>query len=239
VLAGTVGGAPPANADGEPKPLVPRRLFDQSRPGSVGEFIRDSETAISQGRDQTPREVLGLPLARFAAAVAVLALLLGVLVPALARRRRRTRRSRDVPGAPAFEARQGPIPAMRPSPPLGTQAAVEQGDWWPGHPLAPVGPVGHPVSGGTAAGGGDTIEPPAQTSGQPAAPLGAHRPPARHDWWQREWPTAERTGPAEEVTAGPAHPPHAAAVTCWRCGYASPPTGRFCEQCWSVLRPAP
>src|SRR6266542_4285834 len=33
LLVGTIGGALPANADDGPKPLAPRRLFDQSRPG--------------------------------------------------------------------------------------------------------------------------------------------------------------------------------------------------------------
>jgi serine protease Do len=235
---------------------------------SVGRFIRDSETAIRQGRDRSPREVLGLPLMVFAAAAGLL--LVGVLAAALARRGRRARQSRDVSGTPAFEARQGPVRVLSQGPPRpapGTQAAVEQGGWWPGEPLAPVGPVGSLRSGGNGTNGGPTVEPPAhtveppapaQTSGQPAhtveppAQTGGQPAPrpvrrrrsARHDWWQREWHTTDHAGPAEARTATsataatsarPRRPQSLEPLVCGNCGHASPATGRFCEQCWSVL----
>jgi serine protease Do len=77
-------------------PLLQRvKALDPGHP-LVGKLIKDSQTAIAQGRDHTPREILGLPVpvAAGLAGVVVVLMLLLMLV-------RRRRRKRDRGGAPA------------------------------------------------------------------------------------------------------------------------------------------
>jgi S1-C subfamily serine protease len=107
------------------------KALDATHP-SVDRFIAASQAAISHGRDQTPREFLGLPLTLLVVLAASVGLLVvGVLVAVPVRRRRRMARRRAVPGRSAVQP--GPIPlsfpgASRPAP-LETRAAGEQSDW--------------------------------------------------------------------------------------------------------------
>ena len=123
------------------------KRLDPAHP-TVDKFIKDSQNGIAQGRDRTPREILGLSLA-FLAALAVTGLLvIAVLVAALVRRRRRERPGAAVAGVPWAEPGSGWSPAPGTGPamyrgapppsPLGAQSAalggharpVERSVWW-------------------------------------------------------------------------------------------------------------
>ncbi len=133
------------------------KALDPSHP-LVEKFIKDSETAIAQGRDRTPREVLGLPLPFFAALLAVIGLLaIGVAV-ALARRGARHLRSSQ-PSTPPAQLWWAPpadrtveLPARVNGERLTAHPSVEeaplQRDLWQGewatHPAHPAHPArGH------------------------------------------------------------------------------------------------
>jgi hypothetical protein len=192
------------------------KALDPTHP-SVDRFIASAQAGISQGRDRTPRELLGLPLTLFVVLTAGVALLVaGVLVAALMRRRRRTARRRAAPGRSLFEP--GPVPpsfpgALQPAPletrAAGQATAVRPQPWWP--PEEPA------------------TEPSAPLDGDLAAPQ-----PARQVAWSNR---TQRTEPRPTTPAGwwDSQPP--APLVCRNCGHPSPPALRFCEQCWTLLGP--
>jgi hypothetical protein len=217
----------------------------------VDKLINDSQNGIAQGRDRTPREILGLPLAYFAALAAVALVAVVVVVTALARRRRRRRQRPGAavpdpswaPPAPGWPPGPGtatypgaaPPGAAPPAPPgvqvdaFGRRVAVEQSDWWSA----------------TAAGPPEnqTAELPV-VSGAAPRPATEVPPRPRHDWWQRDWATDQPAAPVEKPAGVAGHPAErptrpgsrpAEPLVCSSCGYACPPTNRFCEHCWSVL----
>src|SRR6266542_3529979 len=147
-------------------PLLQRvKALDPGHP-LASKLIKDAQTAIRQGRDRTPREILGLPVVVFASAagVAVVVLVgLGVLALRSRRRRRRRQRRREQRAAPAFEPWSVPAPAPTASAndwdaqPGATQPGATQpyavgtpgdqgDDWWRDvRPRPPVAPATPPV----------------------------------------------------------------------------------------------
>ena len=205
-------------------------LFEQVRaldPGHplVRKLIRDSQTAIAQGRDRTPVEILGMPLPRFAALAGGVVLLAGgVLVTALVRRRQRRRRAdHPVPGTPAFQPEHVPSPhtgypssswyPRAPTTALEAQAPQEQRGREVTQPLAPVTPTAN----GTFPASADEVWP-AVTGPTGNAPAGAV--------------PAEEAGDPPERRVRRSSPP----LVCPSCGHPNPATDRYCEQCWAVLR---
>src|SRR6266542_399862 len=205
-------------------------LFEQVRaldPGHplVRKLIRDSQTAIAQGRDRTPVEILGMPLPRFAALAGGVVLLAGgVLVTALVRRRQRRRRAdHPVPGTPAFQPEHVPSPhtgypssswyPRAPTTALEAQAPPEQRGREVTQPLAPVTPTAN----GTFPASADEVWP-AVTGPTGNAPAGAV--------------PAEEAGDPPERRVRRSSPP----LVCPSCGHPNPATDRYCEQCWAVLR---
>jgi serine protease Do len=153
------------------------KRLDPAHP-TVGKLIKDSEKAIAQGRDQTPREILGLPLTYFAALVVVGLLAVAVLVTARARRRRRRRRQRERLGGAVADTLWGepgsaPGSAWAPAPDPATATgwapapdpATATG-WAPAPPLYPQG-AQDPASGSHA-----PVEPSEWWSAEPYAPVG-------------------------------------------------------------------
>jgi S1-C subfamily serine protease len=251
------------------------KALDPAHP-SVDKFIAASQAAISQGRDRTPREFLGLPLPLFVVLTASVGLLVvGVLVAVPVRRRRRLARRRAVPGMSA--AQPGPIPlafpgASRPAP-LETRAAGEQRDWLDHQSFGVVGPTdpGSPIATddgypGGAAGRAATPSqpwwPPEEPATEPSAPLDgdlaprsevAGQPPPRHrDRHERQpgrraaWSHPTRPSEPARAPVGrwdgrrweqPPVQPAPAPLVCRNCGHQSPPAMRYCEQCWTLLRP--
>jgi hypothetical protein len=187
------------------------KALDPNHP-SVGRLIAASEAAIRQGRDRTPREVLGLPVGVFAAVAASGGLVVAsALAVPLRRRRRRAAGRRGVPVMSAFQPAPTPPSFPGVSRPAAREpgAAVEEGDWFDHRPVRAVGTTDPwPPEDRTA-------EPP----GQPALPNGGRheRQPGRRVAWSE--PT----------------PPLVGQPVCRNCGHRSPPTLRFCEQCWTVL----
>ncbi|HYY82514.1 MAG TPA: serine protease [Actinomycetes bacterium] len=185
------------------------KALDPNHP-SVGRLIAASEAAIRQGRDRTPREVVGLPVGEFAAVAAAGGLVVAGALAVPLRRRRRARR-RGVPVVSAFQPAPTPPSFTGVSRPASLEpgAAVEEGDWFDHRPVRAVGTTDPwPPEDRTA-------EPP----GQPALPNGGRheRQPGRRVAWSE--PT----------------PPLVGQPVCRNCGHRSPPTLRFCEQCWTVL----
>ncbi len=171
----------------------------------VSQFIRDSQTAIKQGRDRTPRELLGLPIALFATLAAVA----GVLVLALPLRLRRSRRRR------AKARRLPPTPFLPPS--TATVASLPPSFWSP----PSNGNAPHPVTA--------ELRPPA-----PPIPSDPVRP-------TQPLPPSAAPTPSEFFQPGANHrfgppPLPSSACTCPSCGHHSPPTARFCENCWYDLK---
>lgn len=248
------------------------KTLDSTHP-SVDRLIDASEAAILQGRDRTPREILGLSLALFVALAASVGLLAaGVLVAVPVRRRHRLVRRRAVPATSAVQP--APIPPSFPGSPrpaaLGTSAPAEQGGRWTHQPLAPIDPAAHrgmavTGDGSSAATGGQPVTPsppwwpPEEQTAEPSAPLGTDLPPQSHldgappprHWGRHERRTGRRAGSDMTQPTEPAHNParlldgdtrehsqldHAPSrLVCWNCGHQSPPTLRFCEECWSDL----
>jgi serine protease Do len=161
------------------------KALDPTHP-SVDRFIEASQAAISQGRDRTPREFLGLPLTLFVVLTASVGLLVvGVLVAVPVRRRRRMVRRRAVAGMSA--AQPGPIPlsfpgASRPAP-LETRAAGEQRDWLDHQSFGVVGPT-------------DPGSPIATDDGYPGGAAGQAATPSQH-WWPPEEPATEPSAPLD------------------------------------------
>jgi len=255
---GTAGGKYRLALDAFDKQWYKRALplFEQVKaldPGHplVRKLIRDSQTAIGQGRDRTPVEILGLPRAlTVALAGTVVLLTAAVLGTALLRRRRRRRRAvpgQAAPGMAVQPVQPGPVPFLypdgprrypdrspypaRPSPAAaleGRQApeAPEERDWWTAQPLAPVSPT---ANGGAAADAGESgtegragAFPAWQAGGEPVTPGRAETVPA-----------GQAGGDApERQRVHYASPP----LVCPSCGHPNPPTDRYCEQCWTVLR---
>jgi serine protease Do len=221
---------------------------------SVEKLIKASQDGIAQGRDQTPREILGLPLPSFAGAAAAVGLLaIAVLARTLTLVRRRRRRRRERPAVEPGWRDPGAPWAMAPEPPV---APVEPGWGDPGAPWAmapvPPGPPEAPVA---------PVEPasaPAEYLA-PAAPVGfgANGNGSAYPWWQTADQTADQTAelpvvapepiaapepvatPAAGMWDGVARRPRAEQAqqrtACWSCGHPNQPTNRFCEQCWSAL----
>ncbi len=227
------------------------KALDPSHP-TVERLLKDSRAAIAQGRDRTPREILGLPLLLAAAVAAITGLLLVVvLVLALRRRRRAMRRRQGVAGAPpfppepAFQAVRQPGLPVQPEPTgWGTPAAAERSDWWPGQPSAAASQSRWPAE-------QRTVELPAPVNGEQAAyPAAADgQSPAQHEWWHggqhasalgsTAYPAepAEPAAPArhrQRLEPAPAEPA-AESLRCGSCGRQNPVTNRFCEECWNYL----
>jgi serine protease Do len=99
---------------------------------SVGRLIKQSQDAIAQGHDRTPRTILGLePRPLGAVAAGALLLLALALLLARARRRRRARRARAVPGVPPLRRDTHPqMPAAAAPPPSPPTMPVSRA-WWP------------------------------------------------------------------------------------------------------------
>jgi serine protease Do len=161
------------------------KALDATHP-SVDRFIAASQAAISQGRDRTPRELLGLPLTLFVVLTASVGLLVvGVLVAVPVRRRRRMARRRAVAGMTAVQP--GPIPASFPGAarpaPLGTRAAGEHSDWLDHQSFGEVGPTD---PGGSIAAG----------DGYPGGAAGRAATPPQ-PWWPPEEPATEPSAPLD------------------------------------------
>jgi serine protease Do len=117
------------------KPTVP--LFEQVKaldPGHplVTKLLNDSRTAIREGRDRTPLEILGLPVLVFGSLAAVVVVgVVGGGTRLLVSRRRRRRRSRSGPTGPGtgWDSQPGGWPAQ-PSQAWGADAAEP----WPPQP---------------------------------------------------------------------------------------------------------
>jgi serine protease Do len=212
------------------------KALDPAHP-SVDRLIAASQTAISQGRDRTPREILGLPVVLFAAVAASVGLLVTGLLVAVPRRRRRARRHR----VPAMAAAQpGPIPPPVPGAPpaaLEAGAAAAHSEWFDQPPVRAVGPT-EPY--GPIAGDDGAL---AAAAGQPAPRYrGRHEPQPG-----RRVAAAEPARPGQPAPTTPAgwwdggqwqHPQvrqTPAALACRHCGHRSPPNLRFCERCWTLL----
>jgi S1-C subfamily serine protease len=125
-------------------PLFERvKALDPGHP-LVAKLIKESQTAIDQGRDRTPREILGLPMVQAAAGagVAVVVLLVLILVLVSKRRRRKRRRAAAAP-ANGWGAQPGgwdtrPNGTWSPQPAV-TPNAGQEGVWSPA-PEAAWGP---------------------------------------------------------------------------------------------------
>lgn len=201
------------------------KRLDPAHP-TVDKLIKDSEKAIAQGRDQTPREILGLPLKFFAALVVGLFAVV-VMVTVLARRRRRRRLRRERPGGAVADTRwdqpasgwDQPASGWGPAPDPATAAtATGSTEWPPASPLTPQGgqdpalgrhaPVDqsewwstepYAPLGSRPSGNGSPV--PTTAAGQPAqAPL----PPAPERWWPAESQTAELPVVGDEAAPTPA-----------------------------------
>jgi serine protease Do len=223
------------------------RALDPAHP-SVDRFIAASQAAISQGRDRTPRELLGLPLPLVVAVAASAGLVIAGVLVAVPVRRRRAARRRAVPGVSLFEP--GPIPASVPGAPrpgaLETRGSDERSDWFDRQTAAmPSQPWWPPEEPATA---------PSAPSGRDPAPRSDadRQPPPPDPGWHERQPgrriaSADPTrpaGPARAIPAGwwddaPLEHPQVhqapAPLVCWNCGYRSPAGLRFCEQCWTLL----
>jgi serine protease Do len=161
------------------------KTLDPAHP-TVDRFIAASQAAISQGRDRTPRELVGLPLTRFVVLTASVGLLVvGVLVAVPVRRRRRLARRRAVAGMTAVQP--GPIPASFPGAarpaPLGTRAAGEHSDWLDHQSFGEVGP--------TDPGGSIAAD-----DGYPGGAAGRAATPSQ-PWWPPEEPATEPSAPLD------------------------------------------
>jgi hypothetical protein len=150
------------------------KALDPAHP-SVDRLIGDAQAAISQGRDRTPREILGLPIVLFVAVTAGVGLLVaGLLVAMPVRRRRRSARRRGIPAMAAVQS--GRIPSSIPGAPipaaLETQGAVEQSDWLehPSRADGPTYPRGLANSDAGASGGAAEQAPPWQPRWPPEQP---------------------------------------------------------------------
>jgi serine protease Do len=250
------------------------KALDPTHP-SVDKFISASEAAISQGRDRTPREILGLPVALFVVLTASVGLLVaGILVTAPGRRRRRLARRRAVPARSAVQP--GPIPpslpgASRPAA-LETRVAAEQSDWSDHQSFRAAGATdpGSSTAGddggwgraaGQAAAPSQPWWPPEEWTTEPSAPPGSHvapqpdvdgqSPPRHRGRHERHpgrrsassdptWPSEPaRTAPVGRWESRPREHPRVqqapAPLVCRNCGHRSPPSLRFCEQCWTLL----
>jgi serine protease Do len=251
------------------------KALDATHP-SVDRFIAASQAAISQGRDRTPREILGLPVALFVVLTASVGLLVvGVLVAVpLRRRRRRLARRRAVPARSAVQP--GPIPlslpGAAPPAPLEARAAAEQRDWIDHQSFRTAGATdpgsstasddgGWGGAAGQAAAPSQPWSPPEEPTAEPSAPPGSHvapqpdvdgQAPPRHRGRHERHPgrhvaSSDPTWPGEPARTAPVgrwesrpreHPQVQQAPTplvCWNCGHRSPPSLRFCEQCWTLL----
>jgi serine protease Do len=195
------------------------KRLDPSHP-SVERLIKESETAVAQGRDRTPREILGLsPLALAVLVVASgLALAGAVLVLTRSRRRGMQQSARGAPPfepEPAFRAATQPWPAVQPEPAVrpqqagwGPPAAAPRSDGWPSQPAGAA----------------------QRSDGWPGQPGGA----AQQAWWPPAQPAAAAvTEPLPVVSQAPDPGPDA--LHCGSCGHPNPRTNRFCEQCWGYL----
>jgi serine protease Do len=223
------------------------KTLDPTHP-SVDRFIAASQAAISQGRDRTPRELLGLPLPLVVAVAASAGLVVAGVLVAVQVRRRRVARRRAVPGASLFEP--GPIPATVPGAPrpaaLETWGSEERSDRFDRQtaamPSQPWWPPEEPATEPSAPSGRDPA-PRSDADGQPPPP---------HPGWHERQPgrriaPADPTRPAEPARTTPAgwwddapleHPQvhqAPAPLVCGNCGYRSPAGLRFCEQCWTPL----
>jgi hypothetical protein len=208
----------------------------------VSKFIKDSQRAIAQGRDQTPREILGLPFVPVVASAALLGLLT-VTIPArgLARRRRRAR-GRAGPGAPAQPGSAWPGagwpepgPSGQPDLPAWPDLPARPGpSARPGTAVYPVptAPIGfNPNGNGSPA---PAMAAGQATAAQPSA-VQAWRPPSADD--TAELPVATPAGRWDGHVPERRRPRQASpSLDCPSCGQPNPATNRFCEQCWSALR---
>jgi serine protease Do len=138
-------------------PLLERvKTLDPGHP-LVAKLIKDTQTAIAQGRDRTPREVLGLPIL-VAGGLAGAVVVAGVGGGLLATRSRRRRRQRRQLRGQAFEpAPQAAVagngwgtavpqqPATQPLDLPAPAAGARNEEWWQSHqprqPLAPSAPT--------------------------------------------------------------------------------------------------
>ncbi len=161
-------------------PLLQRvQALDPGHP-LVAKLIKDSQTAIEQGRDRTPVEILGLPVLVLASAAGVaVVVLVGLGVLALRSRRRRGEPSlepvfpvagEDTQPEPAAAAAPGPAPPASADPPWAT-------------PPASANPAGTQLLG-------------------PGTPEYAQR---NRDW-QQSWWTADASRTVEVAATGNAEP---------------------------------
>jgi serine protease Do len=219
-------------------PLLDRvKALDPGHP-LAAKLIKDSQTAIDQGRDRTPAEILGLPVVIVASAagvVVVVGILAGVLGLRSRRRRRREQRGRHEPDPGPAVARMG-----WPTEPTG----------WDAPPVAPVAPVAPAAEDAYGYSSNGWSPPAAEQQGTTAA----------QSWWETEGAQTEefaRAQPAQPLPQ-PAQPlPQPAqplpqpsqplpqpsrsvaqpsrSLVCPSCGQHNHPSLRYCEQCWTVL----
>ena len=131
----------------------------------AAKLIKDSQTAIRQGRDRTPREILGVPVLVFAGLAGAVVVAMACVGLLAVRSRRRRRRQHRPHYSPAFEpAPQAPgsgngwgvaqqaagsgndwgVAQQAAARPLGygTPSATDQnGQWWQDLPQQPVPPA--------------------------------------------------------------------------------------------------
>jgi serine protease Do len=137
--------------------------------GLVRRHLNESQAAIAAGRDETPVEVLGLPLLVFVglAGLAALLLLGALIMLALTLRRRRRRTPPPPPGGPPVGSPPAP----------GGWAAAPGGPPAPGGWAAPPPPAGPPVGSPPAPGGWAAPE----VSSPAAAPVDGQPAPTEDD----------------------------------------------------------
>jgi serine protease Do len=181
-------------------PLLERvRALDPGHP-LVAKLIKDSQTAIEQGRDRTPREILGLPVVEFGGLAGVVVVLVGVaaLVLVSRRQRRRRRGGGPSPGPAGPGAGWGAQPGgagAQPMDPWGAQpepaSATASG---PAPPASADPPRAMPPASANPA----ETQPP-----DPGTPESAER---NGDWQQSRW-TADDSQTVAVPATGNAEPP--------------------------------
>ncbi len=170
----------------------------------VGKLIKDSRTAIEQGRDRTPLEVLGLPVVVFAGVAAAVLVGAGALV-LVSRRRRRGRRERGpshgpaVPGA-GWGVQPGVWDAQRATAPaesVGSPEAIPPPSAYP----AATPPLGPGTSGHAERNGGWWGDLGSQQPSAPAAPTAEEGDGKTWNGAEPSTPGAAEPGPASRADA--------------------------------------
>jgi serine protease Do len=208
------------------------KRLDPSHP-SVERLIKESETGIAQGRDRTPREILGLSPLSLAVLVVVSGLVLPGVVLVLTRRRRAAQRhGRGAVAAPSFEpepAFQGmtqPMPWVQRGLTIQPEPTGQQQAWVRQEPTVRREPVGWGPAAAAPRSDGWPGEP---ANGTPPA----WRPPAQPASAPAQPAAAAVTEPLPTVSQAPDPGPDA--LRCGNCGRRNPRTNRFCEACWGYL----